>query len=171
VKVGKDFTLNTSRSRLDSPDFQAKVEEAGNGQFKIDVQTAGHEQSGRVDADDFSPRIHRRCFYATARITNAPTVTVAQRGATAPVVRLCDWSNALKFLFARQGCCNGSLGVSPGRPARHYFRDKISWASGHCAVGNGGRSSRHANGATTAIWVDHGRTMNLRASTFPARFR
>src|SRR5438034_11627911 len=38
VKVGKDFTVKHIKVTSSSPDFQAKVEEKGNGQFKIDVQ-------------------------------------------------------------------------------------------------------------------------------------
>src|SRR6201982_71864 len=38
VKVGKDFTVKHIKVTSSTPDFQTKVEEAGNGQFKIDVK-------------------------------------------------------------------------------------------------------------------------------------
>src|SRR6266478_6758214 len=38
VKVGKDFTVKHIKVTSSTPDFQAKVEEAGNGQFKINVK-------------------------------------------------------------------------------------------------------------------------------------
>src|ERR1041385_2003834 len=38
VKVGKEFTVNHIKGTSSSPDFQTKVEEAGKGEFKIDVQ-------------------------------------------------------------------------------------------------------------------------------------
>src|SRR5215472_7084995 len=37
VKVGKDFTVKHIKVTSATPNFEAKVEEAGNGQFKIDV--------------------------------------------------------------------------------------------------------------------------------------
>jgi len=56
-----------------SPDFQAKVEETGNGQFKIDVQpqeTTRSIASTLTIQPEGSPKI----FYATARITTAPAI-------------------------------------------------------------------------------------------------
>src|SRR6059058_454491 len=38
VKVGKDFTVKHIKVTSATPNFEAKVEEAGNGQFKIDVK-------------------------------------------------------------------------------------------------------------------------------------
>src|SRR5213075_578352 len=38
VKVGKDFTVKHIKVTSSTPDFQTKVEEAGKGQFKIDVK-------------------------------------------------------------------------------------------------------------------------------------
>src|SRR6266849_10504020 len=38
VKVGKEFTVNHIKVTSSSPDYQTKVEEAGKGEFKIDVQ-------------------------------------------------------------------------------------------------------------------------------------
>src|SRR5438094_10415563 len=38
VKVGKDFTVKHIKVTSSSPDFQATVEEKGNGELKIDVQ-------------------------------------------------------------------------------------------------------------------------------------
>src|SRR5213078_249306 len=38
VKVGKDFTVKHIKVTSATPNFEAKVEEAGNGQFKINVK-------------------------------------------------------------------------------------------------------------------------------------
>jgi hypothetical protein len=59
VKVGKDFTVKHIKVTSATPNFEAKVEEAGNGQFKINVT--------------IQPEDSQKVFYATARITNAPT--------------------------------------------------------------------------------------------------
>src|SRR6266571_6431435 len=83
VKVGKDFTVKHIKVTSSTPDFQAKVEEAGNGQFKIDVKP---QDTNKVVASmlTIQPENSQKVFYATARITNAPTVPVAPAGATAP---------------------------------------------------------------------------------------
>src|SRR5499426_4802234 len=76
VKVGKDFTVKHIKVTSSTPDFQAKVEEAGNGQFKIDVKPQG---TNKVVASmlTIQPEDSQKVFYATARVTNAPTVPVA----------------------------------------------------------------------------------------------
>src|SRR6266542_6554593 len=83
VKVGKDFTVKHIKVTSSTPDFQAKVEEAGNGQFKIDVKP---QVTNKVVASmlTIQPEDSQKVFYATARITNAPTVPVAPAGPTAP---------------------------------------------------------------------------------------
>src|SRR5712671_2539076 len=83
VKVGKDFTVKHIKVTSSTPDFQTKVEEAGNGQFKIDVKP---QDTNKVVASmlTIQPEDSQKVFYATARITNAPTVPVAPAGATAP---------------------------------------------------------------------------------------
>src|SRR5206468_11583763 len=73
VKVGKDFTVKHSKVTSSSPDFQAKVEEKGNGEFKIDVQPQEMKNliasTLTIQAED-----SQKVFYATARITNALTL-------------------------------------------------------------------------------------------------
>jgi hypothetical protein len=86
VKVGKDFTVKHIKVTSSTPDFQAKVEEAGNGQFKIEVKP---QDTNKVSASmlTIQPEDSQKVFYATARITNAPTVPaapMAPAGATAP---------------------------------------------------------------------------------------
>src|SRR5947199_7444202 len=83
VKVGKDFTVKHIKVTSSTPDFQIKVEEAGNGQFKIDVKP---QDTNKIVASmlTIQPEDSQKVFYATARITNAPTVPVAPAGSTAP---------------------------------------------------------------------------------------
>jgi hypothetical protein len=73
VHAAKDFPVKHLKVTSSSPDFQAKVEETGNGQFKIDVQPQDTKRpiasTLTIQTED-SPKI----FYATARITNAPVI-------------------------------------------------------------------------------------------------
>lgn len=73
VKVGKEFTVKHIKVTSSSPDFQTKVEEKGNGEFQIDVQP---QETKNLIASTLTiqPDDSQRVFYATARITNAPTV-------------------------------------------------------------------------------------------------
>ena len=73
VKVGKEFTVNHIKVTSSSPDFQTKVKEAGKGEFKIDVQP---KETNNLVASTLTiqPEDSQKVFYATARITNAPTV-------------------------------------------------------------------------------------------------
>ena len=73
VKVGKDFTVKHIKVTSSSPDFQAKVEEKGNGEFKIDVQP---QETKNLVASTLTiqPEDSQKVFYATARITNSPVV-------------------------------------------------------------------------------------------------
>jgi hypothetical protein len=73
VKVGKDFTVKHIKVTSSTPDFQAKVEEAGKGEFKIDVKP---QDTSKVVASmlTIQPEDSQKVFYATARITNAPQV-------------------------------------------------------------------------------------------------
>ena len=59
-----------------SPDFQTKVEETGEGQFKVDVQPS---ETNRPIASTLTIQAENspKTFYATARITTAPTAPVA----------------------------------------------------------------------------------------------
>ena len=71
VKAAKDFPVKHLKVTSSSPDFQTKVEEAGNGQFKIEV----HPQDTKRQVAStltIQPEDSQKIFYATARITNAP---------------------------------------------------------------------------------------------------
>src|SRR5947207_2849092 len=73
VKVGKEFTVNHIKVTSSSPDFQTKVEEAGKGEFKIDIQPKETNSllasTLTIQAED-SPKL----LYVIARITAALTV-------------------------------------------------------------------------------------------------
>ena len=71
VKVGKEFTVKHIKVTSSSPDYQTKVEEAGKGEFKIDVQP---KETNNLVASTLTiqPEDSQKVFYATARITNAP---------------------------------------------------------------------------------------------------
>src|SRR5438876_2549065 len=73
VKVGKEFTVNHIKVTSSSPDFQTQVEEDGKGELKIDVQP---KETNNLVASTLTiqPEDSQKVFYATARITNAPTV-------------------------------------------------------------------------------------------------
>jgi hypothetical protein len=73
VKVGKEFTTKHIKVTSSSPDFQTKVAEKGNGEFQIDVQP---QETKNIVASTLTiqPEDSQKVFYATARITNAPTV-------------------------------------------------------------------------------------------------
>ena len=73
VKAGKEFTVKHIKVTSSSPDFQTKVEEKGNGEFKIDVQP---QETKNLVASTLTIQSEdsQKVFYATARITNAPTV-------------------------------------------------------------------------------------------------
>jgi hypothetical protein len=83
VKVGKEFTVKHIKVTSSTPDFQTKVEDAGNGQFRINVKP---QDTNKVVASmlTIQPEDSQKVFYATARVTNAPTMPVAPAGATAP---------------------------------------------------------------------------------------
>src|SRR5437762_5161181 len=73
VKAGKEFTVKHIKVTSSSPEFQTKVEEKGNGEFKIDVQP---QETKNLIASTLTiqPDDSQKVFYATARTTNAPTV-------------------------------------------------------------------------------------------------
>ena len=86
VKVGKEFTVNHIKVTSSSPDYQTKVEETGKGEFKIDVQP---KETNNLVASTLTiqPEDSQKVFYATARITNAPTepsAPVPPKGPVAP---------------------------------------------------------------------------------------
>src|SRR6266704_5020327 len=71
VRASKDFPVKQLKVTSSSPDFQTKVEQTGNGQFKIDVQP--RETSRAIAAKlVIQPEDSPTVFYATARVTNAP---------------------------------------------------------------------------------------------------
>jgi Protein of unknown function (DUF1573) len=73
VRAAKDFPVKHLKVTSSSPDFRAKVEETGNGQFKIDVQP---QETNRLIASTLTiqPEDSQKIFYATARIMNARAV-------------------------------------------------------------------------------------------------
>jgi uncharacterized protein DUF1573 len=83
VKVGKEFTVNHIKVTSSSPDYQAKVEEAGKGEFKIDVQP---KDTNSVNGTTLTiqPADSPKVFYATARVTGAPPAPMAPAGQKAP---------------------------------------------------------------------------------------
>ena len=83
VKVGKDFTVKHIKVTSSTPNFQTKIEDTGKGEFKIDVTP---QDTNKVVASmlTIQPEDSQKIFYATARITNAPTAPVAPVGPTAP---------------------------------------------------------------------------------------
>jgi hypothetical protein len=83
VKVGKEFTVNHIKVTSSTQDFQTKVEEAGKGEFKIDVQpkdTNGNLGTTLTIQPEDSPKV----FYATARVTGAPPAPMAPADQKAP---------------------------------------------------------------------------------------
>ena len=83
VKVGKEFTVKNIKVTSSSPDFQTKVAETGKGEFKIDVQP---KDTNGITASTLTiqPEDSQKVFYATARITNAPSAPVAPTDQKAP---------------------------------------------------------------------------------------
>ena len=73
VRAAKDFPAKHLKVTSSSPDFQTKVEETGNGQFKIDIEP---KDTSRQIASTLTiqPEDSQKIFYATARITNAPAI-------------------------------------------------------------------------------------------------
>jgi hypothetical protein len=83
VHAGKDFDVKHIKVTSSSPDFQAKVQETGQGQFKIDVQPS---DTSRLIASTLTIQSENspKTFYATARVTTAPTAPVAPAFLRAP---------------------------------------------------------------------------------------
>src|SRR5438309_1896931 len=73
VRASKDFPVKQLKVTSSSPDFQTKVEQTGNGQFKIDIQP--RETSRAIAAKLLiQPEDSPKVFYATASVTNAPAI-------------------------------------------------------------------------------------------------
>jgi hypothetical protein len=73
VRAAKDFPVKHLKVTSSSPDFQTKVEENGNGQFKIDVQPQETKKQTATTLT-IQPEDSQKIFYATARNTNAPAI-------------------------------------------------------------------------------------------------
>ena len=73
VHAGKDFSVKQLKVASSTPDFQTKVEQTGKDQFKIDVQP---RETDRIIAATLTiqPEDSSKTFYATARVTNAPSI-------------------------------------------------------------------------------------------------
>ena len=70
VRPSKDFPVKQLKVTSSSPDFQTKVEQTGNGQFKIDIQPS--DTSGNMAATlTIQPEGSTKTFYAMARVTNS----------------------------------------------------------------------------------------------------
>lgn len=73
VRASKEFPVKQLRVTSSSPDFQTKVEQTGNGQFKIDIQP--RDTSRNMDATlIIQPESSTKTFYAKARVTNAASI-------------------------------------------------------------------------------------------------
>jgi hypothetical protein len=73
VRASKDFPVKKLRVTSSSPDFQTKVDQTGNGQFKIDIQP--RDTSRNMDATlIIQPESSTKTFYAKARVTNAASI-------------------------------------------------------------------------------------------------
>ena len=70
VRASKDFPVKLLKVTSSSQDFQTKVEQTGNGQFKIDIQPS--DTSGNMAATlTIQPEGSTKTFYAMARVTNS----------------------------------------------------------------------------------------------------
>ena len=70
VRASKDFPVKQLKVTSSSPDFQTKVEETGNGQFKIDIQPSDTSRNMAATLT-IQPEGSTKTFYAMARVTNA----------------------------------------------------------------------------------------------------
>ena len=73
VRAGKDFPVKQLKVTSSSPDFETKVEQTGNGQFKIDVQPRDTSRNMAATLT-IQPEGSSKTFYAMARVTNAPAI-------------------------------------------------------------------------------------------------
>ena len=73
VRAGKDFSVKQLKVTSSSPNFETKVAQTSEGQFKIDVQP--HDTSRNMAATlTIQPEGSSKTFYAMARVTNAPAI-------------------------------------------------------------------------------------------------
>lgn len=73
VKAGKDFNIKHIKVTSSTPEFETKVEDKGNGEFKVNVQPKDTNQQVATTLT-IQPEDSQKVFYATARIMNAPTI-------------------------------------------------------------------------------------------------
>ncbi len=73
VHAGKEFNIKHIKVTSSTPDFQTKVEDKGNGEFKVDVQPKDTNQQAATTLT-IQPEDSQKVFYATARIMNTPTI-------------------------------------------------------------------------------------------------
>ena len=73
VRAGKEFNIKHIKVTSSTPDFQTKVEDKGNGEFKVDVQPKDTNQQVATTLT-IQPEDSQKVFYATARIMNTPTI-------------------------------------------------------------------------------------------------
>jgi hypothetical protein len=70
VRASKDFPVKQLKVTSSSPDFQTKVEQTGNGQFKIDIQPTDTSRNMAATLT-IQPEDSTKTFYAMARVTNS----------------------------------------------------------------------------------------------------
>jgi hypothetical protein len=73
VRVGKNFPVKQLKVTSSSLDFETKVEQTGNGQFKIDIQPRDTSRNMAATLT-IQPEGSSKAFYAMARVTNGPAI-------------------------------------------------------------------------------------------------
>jgi len=73
VRAGKEFNIKHIKVTSSTPEFETKVEDKGNGEFKVDVQPKDTNQQAATTLT-IQPEDSQKVFYATARIMNTPTI-------------------------------------------------------------------------------------------------
>jgi uncharacterized protein DUF1573 len=73
VRAGKDFNIKHIKVTSSTPEFETKVEDKGNGEFKVNVQPKDTNQQA-ASTLTIQPEDSQKVFYATARIMNTPTI-------------------------------------------------------------------------------------------------
>ena len=73
VRASKDFPVKQLKVTSSIPDFQTKVEQTGNGQFKIDIQPRDTSRNMAATLT-IQPEGSSKTFYAMARVTNAAAI-------------------------------------------------------------------------------------------------
>jgi hypothetical protein len=73
VRAGKNFPVKQLKVTSSSPDFETKVEQTGNGQFKIDIQPRDTSRNMAATLT-IQPEGSSKAFYAMARVTNGPAI-------------------------------------------------------------------------------------------------